>query len=64
MIDAPIAISSNGDGFLLHDRTGITQPVEQELTLEEFPAYDDLWAIYKKWKDLEPGPHQKLIAQR
>ena len=29
MLDAPIAISSNGDGFLLHDRTGITQPVEQ-----------------------------------
>lgn len=27
MLDAPFAISSNGSGFLLHDRTGLTQPV-------------------------------------
>lgn len=26
MLDAPFAISSNGDGFLLHDRTGLTNP--------------------------------------
>jgi type I restriction enzyme R subunit len=31
------AISSNGDGFLLHDRTGLTQPIERELQLGEFP---------------------------
>ena len=42
MLDVPIAISSNGDGFLLHDRSGITQPTERELSLEAFPAYDDL----------------------
>ncbi len=63
MLDAPIAISTNGDGFLLHDRTGITQPVESELSLEKFPTYDDLWAIYREWKGLESGPQQKLIAQ-
>ena len=63
MLDAPIAISTNGDGFLLHDRTGITQPIESELSLEAFPTYDDLWAIYRKWKGLESGPQQKLIAQ-
>ncbi|MBA3016525.1 MAG: DEAD/DEAH box helicase family protein [Proteobacteria bacterium] len=63
MLDAPIAISSNGDGFLLHDRTGITQPTERELTLEEFPAYDDLWAIYQLWKGLESEPQRKLISQ-
>ncbi|MGB3225450.1 MAG: DEAD/DEAH box helicase family protein [Desulforhopalus sp.] len=63
MLDAPIAISSNGDGFLLHDRTGITQPIERELTLEDFPTYDDLWLIYQQWKGLETAPQQKLIAQ-
>ena len=31
MLDVPFAISSNGDGFLLHDRTGLNQPVEREL---------------------------------
>ena len=63
MLDAPIAISSNGNGFLLHDRTGITQPAERELSLEKFPTYDDLWAIYQQWKGLASKTHQKLIAQ-
>jgi type I restriction enzyme R subunit len=52
MLDAPFAISSNGDGFLLHDRTGLTQPVERELALTEFPALDDLWPLYRQWKGL------------
>lgn len=63
MLDAPIAISSNGDGFLLHDRTQITQPIIRELTLEEFPTYDDLWAIYRQWKGLNSETQQKLLAQ-
>ena len=63
MLDAPIAISSNGDGFLLHDRTGITQPSERELSLEEFPTYDDLWAIYRQWKGIESEPQKRLVAQ-
>lgn len=63
MLDAPIAISSNGDGFLLHDRTGITQPSERELSLEEFPTYDDLLAIYRQWKGIESEPQKRLVAQ-
>ena len=63
MLDAPIAISSNGDGFLLHDRTGITQPSERELSLEAFPTYDDLWAIYRQWKGIESEPQKRLVAQ-
>jgi type I restriction enzyme R subunit len=42
MIDAPFAISSNGHGFLFHDRTGLTQPAECELALDEFPSLDKL----------------------
>ncbi len=42
MLDAPFAISSNGDGFLIHDRTGITQPVSWEVALDHFPTYDEL----------------------
>ncbi|WP_411882412.1 EcoAI/FtnUII family type I restriction enzme subunit R [Polaromonas sp. YR568] len=63
MLDAPFAISSNGDGFLLHDRTGITQPVERELQLSEFPAFDDLWPIYQQWKGLTAPAAVKLIEQ-
>jgi len=63
LLDAPFAISSKGDGFLLHDRTGITQPTERELALNAFPSYDELWAIYLRWKGIETQPQQRLIAQ-
>ncbi len=63
MLDAPFAISSNGDGFLIHDRTGITQPVSWEVTLEHFPTYDELWAIYQQWKQLTKPEELSLIAQ-
>ena len=63
MLDAPFAISSNGDGFLIHDRTGITQPVERELQLSEFPSFDDLWPLYQQWKGLAAPEAVKLIEQ-
>ncbi|MDZ4314373.1 MAG: DEAD/DEAH box helicase family protein [Azonexus sp.] len=63
MLDAPFAISSNGDGFLIHDRTGITQPVERELQLGEFPSLDDLWPLYQQWKGLAAPEAVKLIEQ-
>jgi len=63
MLDAPFAISSNGDGFLLHDRTGITQPVERKLQLNEFPSLDDLWPLYKQWKGIAAPEAVKLIEQ-
>lgn len=63
MIDAPFAISSNGDGFLIHDRTGITQPIERELKLGEFPKLEDLWLLYQQWKGLAASEAVKLIEQ-
>lgn len=63
MLDAPFAISSNGDGFLLHDRTGLTQPIERELPLNEFPSLDDLWLLYQQWKGLSEPAAVKLIEQ-
>ncbi|OAJ95892.1 EcoAI/FtnUII family type I restriction enzme subunit R [Vibrio bivalvicida] len=63
MLDAPFAISSNGDAFLLHDRTGLTLPVVRELTLDEFPTLDQLWPIYQQWKGIETTQAQKIIEQ-
>ncbi|EXI70710.1 MAG: type I restriction enzyme EcoKI subunit R [Candidatus Accumulibacter appositus] len=63
MLDAPFAISSNGDGFLLHDRTGLTQPIERELQLSEFPSLDDLWPLYQHWKGLAESAAVKLVEQ-
>jgi type I restriction enzyme R subunit len=63
MLDAPFAISSNGRTLLLHDRTGITQPIERELALTEFPSLDDLWPIYQQWKGLAEPQAIKLVEQ-
>jgi type I restriction enzyme R subunit len=63
MLDAPFALSSNGDGFLLHDRTGLSQPAERELKLEEFPRPAELLAIYQQWKGLVETSAIKLIEQ-
>ena len=57
MLDAPFAISSNGDGFLLHDRTGLTQPIERELSLTGFPTQNDLWPLYQQGMGIPQG-HQ------
>ncbi|WP_029918468.1 EcoAI/FtnUII family type I restriction enzme subunit R [Pelobacter seleniigenes] len=52
-LDVPFAFSSNGDGFLFHDRTGQSTPVEQQLTLKNFPSPSDLWQRYKQWKGFD-----------
>lgn len=63
MLDAPFAISSNGDGFLLHDRTGLTQPIERELSLTHFPSLNDLWPLYQQWKGLTEASAVNLVEQ-
>lgn len=63
MLDAPFAISSNGYGFLLHDRTGLTQPVERELALDDFPRLEDLWTLFQQWKGLVEPAATKLLEQ-
>ena len=37
----PFASSSNGDAFVLHDRSGATDPMEATLPLNAFPPPND-----------------------
>ena len=53
-LDVPFVFSSNGDSFLFHDKTGMSNPVEKEISLNEFPSPDELWARYMAWKQLDP----------
>ena len=50
----PFAFSSNGDGFVFHDRTGGSAEKETTRALDAFPSPDDLWARYRTWKELTP----------
>jgi type I restriction enzyme R subunit len=53
-LDIPYVFTSNGDGFVFHDRTGVITPRETNLTLDAFPSPGDLWARYRAWKLLRP----------
>jgi len=61
--DLPFVFSSNGDGFLFHDRTVADGPIETELTLEQFPSPDELWQRYCAYKGLTEAPAKELAAQ-
>jgi type I restriction enzyme R subunit len=52
-LDVPFVFSSNGDAFLAHDRTGLINPIEQEIALASFPSPEELWQRYCNWKGLE-----------
>ena len=49
-LDLPFVFSSNGDGFLFHDRTGQSAQLETELTLSSFPSPDALWQKYRAYR--------------
>ncbi|HOA40636.1 MAG TPA: DEAD/DEAH box helicase family protein [Halanaerobiales bacterium] len=58
ILDIPFIYSSNGDGFIEHDRfTG----KERELSLDEFPGPNELWERYKKGKGIQP--HEEKIIE-
>ena len=52
-LDIPFVFSSNGSGFLFHDRTGQAQLTETSLTLAQFPPPDELWRRYCAWRGLD-----------
>ena len=61
-LQLPFVFSSNGDAFQFHDRTGMTDPVEREIALGDFPRPDDLWRRYCKSKGLDDWKAD-LVAQ-
>lgn len=61
MLDVPVAFSSNGDGFVQHDRSGYSPVIEKELSLDNFPSPSELWKMYKKYKGITT-PEQEEIS--
>ena len=50
----PFVFSSNGEGVVLHDRTGLSPERETNLSLHAFPSPSELWERYRVWKDMAP----------
>lgn len=62
MLEVPFVFSSNGDGFLFHDKTAIEGPMEKELSLSEFPAPEALWRMWNLHRGIDESQNE-LITQ-
>ena len=61
-LNIPYVFTSNGDGFVFHDRTGASVPREANLGLDAFPSPVDLWARFRAWKGLD-GESEEIVLQ-
>jgi type I restriction enzyme, R subunit len=62
ILDIPAAFSSNGDAFIMHDGSGLSRPIEKELSLDSFPSPATLWTIYKKYKGIETPEQEEIVS--
>lgn len=63
ILDIPCVFSSNGDGFLFHDRTASGQNLETEIGLDQFPSPEQLWEKYKRYKGITTTDAEKVVSQ-
>jgi type I restriction enzyme, R subunit len=62
ILDVPVVYSSNGTGFIEHDRTKSSGKIQKEISLENFPSPDDLYKRFKKRKGITKK-EEKIITQ-
>ena len=62
ILDVPFVFSTNGDGFLMHDRLSTSGTVEEEIPLDRFPSPEELFQRMCKAKNL-PTEKIPVIAQ-
>lgn len=63
ILDIPCVFSSNGDGFVFHNRTATDDTIEQEIGLDVFPTPEDLWQVYKQYKGIETSAEELIASQ-
>ena len=63
ILDIPCVFSSNGDGFLFHDRTATDENIETALNMDSFPTPEQLWEKYKTYKGIATPLAEKIAAQ-
>lgn len=62
MMDIPFVFSSNGDGFVFHNKFITEGPAEINLSLDEFPSPETLWEMYRKQNHISPV-QEKVIDE-
>ncbi len=62
MLQVPFVFSSNGDGFLFHNKIATDGIIEREISLEEFPSANMLWQWWSDYQGLS-DQQQNLVTQ-
>ena len=62
MLQVPFVFSSNGDGFLFHNRIAKDGVIERELALHEFPSPQVLWQLWAEHQGLSED-QQQVVTQ-
>ncbi|SMF14045.1 EcoAI/FtnUII family type I restriction enzme subunit R [Pseudogulbenkiania subflava] len=62
LLQVPFVFSSNGDGFLFHNKIASDGVVERELGLDEFPSAEMLWHWWADHQGLNTQ-QQELVSQ-
>jgi len=52
LLEVPFVFSSNGDGFLFHNKLDKSGHVEHEIGMNDFPSPDALWRLWCNYKGL------------
>lgn len=63
ILDIPCVFSSNGDGFVFHNRTAKGADIETDISLEQFPSPEALWKIYQLYKGITKPEEERIISQ-
>ncbi|MBN1471085.1 MAG: DEAD/DEAH box helicase family protein [Syntrophaceae bacterium] len=62
ILDLPFVYSSNGVGFLEHDKTQNIGKIEVAIPLEQFPSPNELWERFKKVRAI-PDEKEEVVTQ-
>ncbi|MFA7434580.1 MAG: DEAD/DEAH box helicase family protein [Gemmobacter sp.] len=62
LLQVPFVFSSNGDGFLFHNKIAKDGVIERELALDEFPSAETLWQWWAEHQGLTTQ-QQELVVQ-
>lgn len=62
MLQVPFVFSSNGDGFLFHNKIAKDGVIERELALHEFPSAETLWQWWAEHRGLNQKQNE-LVTQ-
>jgi type I restriction enzyme, R subunit len=63
ILQVPFVFTSNGNGFVFHDRNCTNGEVEKELGLDEFPSPQILWEKHLQSKGIETPQARRIVEQ-